>query len=356
MNTTRGLRNIRRSTARSATMKAVLIAFALGAACYAQVPGPTTPLMERRNDEAAVDIDRFIGSPQNSPVHLTHGTMLYRTMLQGGDPYKVGLAGAVLEYHKDLSLATLLGKSETILATLPDEYLFYVKSGEGRLDDGKSSWDLSPGIAVLAPPSAPHRFTTTTEKPLEMMMLRLAAAGTPGRELIVRDTRALPFCEENAHWNNFSKCVFGTADGLAQGERMYLVMLPPWASSAPHPHVPGVEEVWTRLTPGPGVTMIGSELREIGENTAYMIPPTGTIVHSNLNLSRDTPQWWLYIARFGPSPAGSAPPVNASSVPPTGGTPAFVPNGSRGGTAASGRNPNLSREVKGATVPGKPLR
>ena len=332
------------------------VTLALGISCSAQVPGPTTPLMERRNDEAGVDVNRFIGIPQNSPIHLSHGSLLSRTMLQGGDPYKPGPAGAVLEYHKELSLASLLGKNKTTLATLPDEFFFYVKTGEGRLDDGKSSWDLRPGVAILAPPGVAHRFVNTSDKTLEMIMLRWAAAGNPGHELVVRDTSLLPFCEENAHWNNFSKCIFGAADGLFQNERMYLVMVSPWAAGAPHSHPPGVEEVWTRLTPGPSVTMIGSELREIPENAAYLIPPTGTIMHTNLNLSRDTPEWWLYIARGGPAPPppGAAPSVSGNATPASA-APGFLPNGARGGTtASSGKNLNLSRDVKEASVPGKP--
>jgi len=46
-----------------------------------------------------------------------------------------------MEYYKDLSTATLLPFSRTPLLTLPDSYMFYVESGEGRLEDGNN-----PGI------------------------------------------------------------------------------------------------------------------------------------------------------------------------------------------------------------------
>ena len=96
-----------------------------------------------------MDIDRFIGYPMNSPVHLSHATLLTHSILKAGDPYTSGARSAVLEYRKDLSTATLPGHNRTPLLTLPDEFFFFVQNGEGRLDDGKQSWDLHEGLALL---------------------------------------------------------------------------------------------------------------------------------------------------------------------------------------------------------------
>jgi mannose-6-phosphate isomerase-like protein (cupin superfamily) len=219
-----------------------------------------------------------------------------------------------------------------------------VKNGEGRLDNGENYWDLKPGVAVLAPPNVAHRFTNTSDKTLEMIMMRWTAAGAPGNQLLVRDTSQLPYCEENAHWNNTSKCIFSAADGLFQNERMYIVMLQPWAMSAPHVHGEGTEEIWTKLTPGTSVVNIGSELREMPENSAYLVPPTGITSHANFNMSKENVEWWLYVAR-GRAPAAvsstSANPVNA--------------NAARGGGNRL-VNPNLSRDVTDSVIPGKPLK
>ncbi len=117
-----------------------------------------------------------------------------------------------------------------------------------------------------------------------MIMLQWTATGMPKNELIVRDVNLLNYCEENAHWNNTSKCIFGAADGLFASERMYLVMLQPWAVSAPHSHGQGTEEVWTKVTPGDATMMLGSELREMPQNAAYLVPPTGFTKHANLNM------------------------------------------------------------------------
>jgi hypothetical protein len=127
----------------------------IAASNTAQAP----PKDEMSNEQAGVDIDRFIGGPVDKPVPLSHGTLLTHTILRSGNPYEPGPRGAVLEYRKELATATLPGMTRTPLSTLPDEYFFYVQSGEGRLDDGKLSWwPLRPGIAILAAPGMPHRF------------------------------------------------------------------------------------------------------------------------------------------------------------------------------------------------------
>lgn len=334
-------------------MTRVLLLMVLAAcACVAQVRGS--------NEKEGVDIDRFIGHPSEKTVHLSHGTILTHAILKAGDPNNPGPQSAVLEYRKELATATLLPHAETPLLTLPDAYLFYVKSGEGRLDDGKQYWDLRENIAVLEPPNVPTRLINTSDKPLEMIMMTFTGGPAAHNELIVRDVTKLPWCEENAHWNNESRCIFGTADGLLQGERVYLVMLPPWATSQPHSHTPGTEEIWVKTTPGSVVMLLGSELREFAQDTAYLVPPTGTIDHSNINLSKDKTEWFLYIAR-GPNPA----PGSQNAGGGRGGQGGFAGfgaagasggrGGGRGGVGIGG-NANLSRDTTAATVAGKPLK
>jgi uncharacterized cupin superfamily protein len=243
----------------------------------------------------------------------------------------------VLEYRKLLATADLMPGSQTPLETYPDEYFFYVKSGQGKLDDGKNYWDLRPDIAILVPPGVAHRLINTSpDKTLSMIMLQWTGGPDAKHALIVRDTRLLSWCEENAHWNNTSRCIFGTADGLLAGERIYTVMLQPWTVSQPHSHTPGTEEVWTKITPGDTPILLGSDLRDMYEDTAYLVPPTGKTDHSNINLSKDETQWWIYFAR-GPARPNNAPP-----------RPQNIPS-------AFASNPNLSRDTTAATIAGKPL-
>ena len=295
------------------------------------------------NEAAGVDIDRFIGVAANSPVHLAQGLLLTHSMLKSGDPYQPGIRGAVLEYRKDLSVATLLPRNRTPMVTSADQLFFYVESGDGRLEDGKQYWDLRENIAVIIPPNAAHRMVNDSDKPLTMIMLTWTPSAPPRPDILVRDVNLLPWCEENVHWNNTSKCVFGAADGLYQSERMYLVMLQPWAASQPHSHGQGTEEIWTKVTPGTGTILIGSELREMPENSAYLVPPTGSTEHSNLNLSKDRIDWYLYVAHGPISPPGTT-----------------AQTGGRGGSGGRGANtnPNVVRDrasVEQATVAGKPI-
>jgi hypothetical protein len=181
-----------------------------------------------------------------------------------------------------------------------------------------------------------------------MVMMTWTPSAPPRSDILVRDVNLLPWCEENAHWNNTSKCVFGAADGLLQSERMYLVMLQPWAASQPHSHGEGTEEIWTKVSPGTATILIGSVLHEMPQNSAYLVPPTGFTEHSNLNLTKDRVDWYLYIAR------GPTPPAGAATS---------AQNGGRGGRGGGGRganaNPNVVRDrasVEAATVIGKPIR
>jgi mannose-6-phosphate isomerase-like protein (cupin superfamily) len=374
-------------------MKKVFLApLFIGALCFvqsgrAQAPAPATApqnagpgaggggrggggAVHGSNETDGTDIDRFIGYPTNKVIHISHGTLLTHSILRNGDPYTPGPQGAVLEYRKDLATATLMPLSRTPMSTLPDAYFFYVRSGEGRLDDGKQSWNLKPNMAILAPPNVPHRFINTTDKPLEMIMLTFTGGPDAKNELMVRDVNLLPWCEENAHWTNESRCVFGAADGLLQGERIYLVMDPPFSTNQPHSHGHGTEEIWVRVSSGTGLVMLGSELRELPEGAAYLVPPTGITDHSNLNLSKTNTDWWIYIAR-GPANAGGgrgqqvtgnpgAPGnVNAAAgAAAPGGPVAAAGAGGRGGRGGGGRgaNPNISRDTTEATVAGTPLK
>ncbi len=310
---------------------------------------PAPNVNTRNNEQNGIDIDRFIGYPVNSPVHFSHGGLITQTILTAGNPYEPGLAGAVLEYRKDLSTATLLGHNATQLVNVPDSFLFYVKDGEGRLDDGKQEWDLRGNVAILVPPNSPHRFTNTSDKPLTMIMLTWTASGTPKSEILVRDINLLPWCEENAHWNNFSKCVFGKNDGMLDSERVLMVMLSPLASSQPHTHPPGFEEIWVKLSPGTDLSLIGSELRKIPESAGYRVPPNGVTEHSNLNQNETTGQWWLYMARDRSKTPGVVTGVGtpggiaANATPPPGPLPSAV------NRARVGANPNIVRD--GASLP-----
>jgi hypothetical protein len=134
---------------------------------------------------------------------------------------------------------------------------------------------------------------------------------------------------------------------------MFLVMLEPWAMSEPHMHGPGTEEIWVKLSPGTAVMLLGSELREMPQYSAYLVPPTGVTQHANLNLDRTRRESFLYIAR------GPTPPELADAGPVQAPTPAEGAAAAPGRGRGGGRgNPNLFGDqatTELADVAGTPL-
>lgn len=330
------------------------LAIVTGSAQQPPSSSPAPPAAGTANETAGISIDRFIASPTNSPAHFSHGGLITRAILRPGDPLKPGDVGAVLEYRKLLAVATLPARNSTPLMALPDQYLFYVTSGNGRLEDGTQYWDLRENTAVLIPPNAQRRFVNQSDVPLTMVMLQWEPSAPPRAEILVRDVNRLGYCEENAHWSNMSKCIFRSGDGLLGSERMYLVLLQPWTISAPHTHTPGTEEVWVKLTPGTAIAMLGSELREMPQYTAYLAPPTGYTEHGQMNLDKEHVEGWLYIAR-GPAGQGQRGGRQGAAAPGVVGPP--TPGQGRGGRGNP--NPNLFTDaatIDQATVRGQPIR
>jgi mannose-6-phosphate isomerase-like protein (cupin superfamily) len=299
------------------------------------------------NERTGFQVERFFGNAANATGRLSHGGLLTRTILRNGDPnVSQGPAGAVLEYRTQVAQATLLPKSSTPLMSINSQFLFYVVSGEGRLDDGTQSWDLRNGITMLIPPDVKRRFVNTSNDPLEMVMTEWPANAIARKDILVRDVTLLPYCEENAHWNNMSKCLFTQADGMTG--RVLLVMLMPMTMAAPHTHGPGSDEIWTKITPGSALLTLGSELREMPQYSAFLAPPNGFTEHGQLNTSKTQIEMWLYVAGG-----------NAAAVLPAAARVGGAGGGRGPGGGPGAGNPNLSRDqavVDQATVKGKPLK
>jgi quercetin dioxygenase-like cupin family protein len=300
----------------SRTVTLVLAAGLVPGLIPAQPQPDRPPTPPPSNERVGIDVDRFIGNPFQSPVRSTHEVMLKRAILRHGDPHQAGDPGAVLQYRKEFSVVTLMGGNRTPLVELPDQQVFYVHRGQGRLDTGAEYWDLRRGIAVLIPPKAKHRFTNLAGEPLEMLMLAWEnpAGVTPRSGILVRDVNELPFAEQNAHWSYMAKNLFHPKDGLHPNEKFLVVYLPPMSIGSPHSHPPQWEEVWTTLPPGEGSYLqLGSEIREWPGYTGYLVPPNGRTVHSSMNLTRDRIVEYFYFGRYtSPTPN---PPDDPSVAP-----------------------------------------
>lgn len=285
------------------------------------------------NMQTGVSVDRYIGDLAKAPSRQWHNVMFTQNLLRAGDPdpTKPGDPGAVLRYNKSLDLAVLPAKNVTPLTQLPDQFIIYVESGNGHMDDGKQYWDLHEGVAILMPPNALHRFTNGGIEPLKMLVLTYRMDGvTPRKDILVRDTNLMAMSEENVHWSNMSKYLFLGPDGLFVGDHVLLVYMGPMTIAGPHAHTPPQEEIWTKVSDGPAIMQVGSEIRRWTTNMSVLAPPNGRTVHAAINLSRDRIQSWFYFSRL-------------SFGPPT-------PE-----VAARAANPFVVEALKRSTVAGKPL-
>lgn len=259
-----------------------------------------SPKEQPSNEDAGIDIDRFIGNPLTSPVYVFNDVIFKRSILRHGDSYRPGDPGAVLEYWKDLSHATLLGNTRSPLAQMPDEQIWYVTGGKGRLDNGEGYWDMHEGVGVLIPPNVKHRLVNTTDESLHMIVLTYARdnKATPRRDILVRNIYSLPLPAKGAHWNYFGVNLFFPEDGLNTNEVVAVNFMPPMSIGSPHAHTPHLDEVWIKLPPHSSYLMLGSEVREMPPYTAFLAPPNAQTVHSTVNLLKEETQKWLYIAHW----------------------------------------------------------
>lgn len=259
-----------------------------------------SPVPPPSNREVGIDIDRFIGHPSQSPVRVSHDVIMMRTILRRGDPYRPGEPGAVLENRNDLSLGTILGYRKSPLVEIPEHQFWYIENGKGRLDNGSEYWDLKEGIGVLIPSKAKHRLTNTSEVQIEILMLTWESPKEvkTRQEILVRNVHDFALPKEGSHWNYFGTDFFAPDDGLHPNEQFAVVFMPPMTIAEPHAHIPNWEEIWVKLPPDSSYLMLGSEVREMPPNTAFLAPPNSKTVHSVVNLLKDRPQAWMYLGRW----------------------------------------------------------
>lgn len=259
-----------------------------------------SPVPPPSNQQVGIDIDRFIGHPSQSPVRVSRDVIMMRTILRYGDPYKPGEAGAVLENRKDLAAATVLGHRQSPLAEISEHQFWYIESGTGRLDNGTDYWELKEGIGVLIPPKTKHRVTNTSEASLEILMLTWDAPQEVKvrKDILVRNVQDFAMPPEGSHWNYFGTDFFAPEDGLHPNEQFAVVFMPPMTIAEPHAHIPHWEEIWVKLPPDSSYLMLGSEVREMPPNTAFLAPPNSKTVHSVVNLLKDKTQAFMYLGRW----------------------------------------------------------
>lgn len=271
------------------------------------------------NQDLGVDMNHFIGNPASSGPYLSQGGIITRSILTHGDPLSFREPGAILEYRKALTVGELPAGDQSSLFESPDQLFLYVESGEGRLEDSREYWDLREGIAALIPPKAQYRFVNASDKPLRMLMLNWDEPKSVKlrNDILVRDSRVLKYLSVG-HWHFMSKLLFVPVDGMGPTEAISICYMAPITVSAPHAHPPHHEELWIKLPPADRTyLLLGSEVRGMTANMAYLAPVTGTVTHSNMNLS-DHMEAWIgtnYWGEMGPTSGWQKLPDQPSVAP-----------------------------------------
>ncbi len=238
------------------------------------------------------DIDMFIGSWKHSIPFNIHGSITERAILSkcAGDPLKPERKGAVLKYTNGLSHATLDPHASTTPSTLKGEQeIFYITSGKGVVKAGGKMAEIRNGIFVLMPAELEFTITNTGDEPLIMYLVRepVPESFRPNRDMLIKDECAMPYRDQGylqGHWAHNGKNIFRVEDGLGTLEAVGVITFNAMTIGHPHKYFAGSEEVWTALK-GTSIAWIGKQIRVQTPGTAYMVPPDGEIMHTNINLT-----------------------------------------------------------------------
>ena len=273
-------------------------------------PGPEFVKYEKEREPQNRRIDLFISDWQGSLPRTEHGSLVLRDILIRGDNFAPSQKGAVLRAANFFAYGRLAPGVSTTLSRLDGQQeVYYVLEGEGEISGGGDSAKLRKNVAVFIPAGLEFVIKCTSNEPLKMYVINEPTPSEfhPKNNMVVKDeamarvrtpAAADPYIVGGAsgHWAHIVRELFSPADGLATEQSVITVTINPLTMGEPHPHRPGQEEVWAAID-GTSLIMMGTELRIQKPGMAYMLPPDGATVHSNINAG-DTPSKFLYFARF----------------------------------------------------------
>jgi mannose-6-phosphate isomerase-like protein (cupin superfamily) len=273
-------------------------------------PGPEFVKYGKEREPMDRRIDLFISDWQGSLPRFEHGSLVLRDILTRGDNFAPPQKGAALRMANFLAYGRLApGASTTPEKLEGQQEVYYVLGGEGEISAGAETGKLRKDVAVLMPAGLEFVMKSSGDDALTMYVINepTPAGFHPKDKMLVKDealarvrtpAAADPYIVGGAsgHWAHIVRELFSPADGLATEQSVITVTVNPLTMGEPHPHRPGQEEIWAAIE-GTSLIMMGTELRLQKPGMAYMLPPDGATVHSNINFG-DTPVKFLYFAKF----------------------------------------------------------
>jgi hypothetical protein len=278
----------------------LLASLALASAVFAQDARLTPSYDERSNyirDFPGIDIDvqPYINTWKDSPLHAGHGGFAEQEIFTPGDPINPPRKGAVLKYLKVFNHAFLYGGQKTsLIRNDSEEMVFYIMDGSGLVEAGGKARDIKEGSGIFIPAGLEYRFINNTGKPLEAIIIveGIPAGFKPSRGVVVRNYRdAMPgFC----CWAYTTYSLFSKNDGLVEPMGIAVVAVEKYGMGSPHFHVEGCEEIWLKIKGEENPLLLGKKLLRQNIGEAFYPPPSGLIPHAVINPT-ETPMFWLYI-------------------------------------------------------------
>lgn len=240
------------------------------------------------------DIDLYIHSWRDSPVHAGHGGFIEQEYFFPGDPANPPRTGAVLKYLKAYNHGILGPRNVTEPTTHENEQVFFfVLGGTGTVEAGGKTEEISEGTGVFIPAGLTYRFTSTGDTALQTVII--VEEITPGFEpLAEMKTGSYHDKQPNvgAHWCHAGR---GIVDGTKFVNPMSIAVvgIESFDIAHPHAHVEGCEEIWNQIE-GDSLLILGKHLRRQPEGTAFLAPVDGESAHASINQT-DEPMYWLYV-------------------------------------------------------------
>lgn len=245
--------------------------------------------------ETEPDIDMFMSNYRESNNRGLFGSIIERdilTPLVGPDQMHPTRKGAVLTNIKLLSFGTLPAGQSVVDAMIDpadrEQKLFYYASGRGVIESNGTTYDVYEGVGTIIPPDVTFSMHCTSDDALTFYIIteNLPDDFTPRTEIVWADEATAGFSSNTVHWTHNYKTLFSRRTGLAT-INCGPVWFTPMTMGQPHSHNERTEEIWFSLH-GDVKALLGKELRNFGEGTAYKIPPNNQTPHSNINVTDET--------------------------------------------------------------------
>ncbi len=260
---------------------------------YALDPAPFDPLSDP-------DSDMFIGHYSDSRMELVNGCLKQWQItypLAGNDPLFPEKKGHYATSVEAINYAVLEPGLTTDAERLSGrQKIFYIAFGEGEIASGGKRQSFEQDALVLVPENTSYTLKNSCGRDLVMYVIvePVPDGFSPRPDVLVRHFQEGQYSTGGGHWTHGTRNgTLRKEDGLATITGMTPVWYFPMSVGQPHAHNPGVEEIWF-VVEGDFHLLLGKQFYNLPPGTAYKVPPTGTLPHSNMNLG-DKPNrtFWL---------------------------------------------------------------